>query len=885
MSQNIGTLISSSIRPNNSLDPIASAFGNEIKGGHHAYASLSERNSIIPERREWGMLVTVYNDGINNGTYQLSYNYVDTLITNNSNWTIFNTSSSTNTEWLNSVFKVLSVNPTSPSIGDRYLISNSPTGIWGSHPNKVVEWIGSGTWSYIIPSDGTSVRVDEEDSSVYKYEGSYPSGVWVKEMVSQVRFIVANSINGITYSAFPNPTFSLYQTEMVYLTTFGITNSASASLNINGLGYIPIKKLSGIGLVDVSTSDLLPSIVYNMSYDGSNFQISIPVGATSVGVIGPAEDGSYSDGLFTDFNPSTPIGTPIDRFNEILKSLVPPSAPDLSDWSGAKSGSVNGRLSFDNTYPIIGYVSATNSPTIPTSVDGYWTASGKRIGIAASASSDIIGILNYQVATNSNLPTPSYISTSFGDANVGILNMYVNGILINSASMSLSNLSSQDTTVGGSLTGFSISAATSSKFPQGDIFNNFWNRTGVWRLKGNDANIVLGYNYIHVTHDNSPSFMRTLVRHEFIIDNNTTSTSITSATISSYLLTGSKILSGIKYFTGGSIRYDVTIDNLYRNTYYSDSDAISFTDQSGGITSPILITSDTLSLAPSNGNESKQFKISNIDQNGSSLTFSIVNTNKRRINESIGLNITAKRTVQGSITGGLSILNNVYMDNFPPSSTDFIENFDDESYRLINTFGGFQYDLYSLIGLNPWDSSYSIISATSGYDNGLQVYNGTLVRPMVNFSNIGTLSTNLNFGYTMSNYSSATSSRVYIRYFRQLLPTTGNFVMTINGSGGNFVGLTTSLIGNNIHVEIKAPGASSSETGWMDAYSDFATGLWSNGSGARNASSGVGRSFGTTWGLTIGTKNTANTNGYMIIRITVGSTFTGNFDSINWNFA
>jgi hypothetical protein len=109
--------------------------------------------------------------------------------------------------------------------------------------------------------------------------------------------------------------------------------------------------------------------------------------------------------------------------------------------------------------------------------------------------------------------------------------------------------------------------------------------------------------------------------------------------------------------------------------------------------------------------------------------------------------------------------------------------------------------------------------------------------------------------------------------------------MTINGSGGTFVSMGTSLTGNNIHVEIKAPGAASAETGWLDAYNDFATGLWNDGDGARNASGGVGRAFGTTWGLTIGTKNTANTSGYIVIRITVGSSFTGSFDSINWTFA
>jgi len=879
---NTGTLVTSAIRPNDSLDLIASAFANEIKGGHHGYATLVERNSLILERREWGMFVTVYNDGSNNGTYQLTYNYVNTTITNNSNWVLFSGGSggSGTIEWIDSVFSVLSTEPVTPTVGDRYLISSSPTGTWGSHPNKAAEWIGSATWSYTTPRNGMSVRVDNEDNSIYRYEGTWPTpGVWIKELVSQVRFVNAISSTGVTYSASPSPTFSSYNTEMLYLTTFGMTNSASASVNINGLGYIPIKKVSN-GLVDVTGGDLLPGVVYNMSYDGSRFQVNIPVSATSIGVIGPAEDGTYTDGLFTDFTSSTPIGTPIDRFNEILKSLVPPGAPSLSDWSGSKSGSVNGKLSFDALNPISGstYISATNSPN-PVSVDGSWVVSGKRLGIAASASSDVSGVLNYQVPVHTGAPTPAYISQSFGDANLGTLKMYVNGVFKLSASMSLTNLLSQDTTSGGSTTGFNVSAATASKFPQGDPFTNFWNRTGTWILKGNDPDIVLGYNYVYVVHDNSPSFTRTLSRYEFIIDDSTTSTVISGATVSSYTLTGVKFLSGIKYFTGGSLRYDVTIDNLYRNTYYSSSDAITFGDQSTGSTVPILTTSTTLTLAASGGTESKQFKVSNGDQNGSSLTFSIIGSGKRRLDESISMNCSAKRTVQGNTSGGLVSVDNVYLDNVSSSSTDYVENFDDESRRLVNL----SYNLISDVSGNPWNSSYSIDGAT--YSDGLQVYNSRLIYPVTNFSTSGSLTTNLNFGNSSTNYSIASGNRFYIRYFRQVAPTTGNFVMTINGSGGTFVDLGTSLTGNNIHVEIKAPGAASAETGWLDAYNDFATGMWSDGDGGRNASGGVGRSFGTSWGLTIGTKNTANTSGYMIVRITVGSSFTGYFDSINWTFA
>jgi len=889
MSQNTGTLITAAIRPNDSNDPIASAFGNEIKGGHHGYATITERDSIIVERREWGMLVTVYNDPTpaNNKTYQLKYNYVNTTITDNLNWVEFSGSGgSGGSEWVDSVLSVSGTEPGSPNVGDRYLLNNSPSGAWASYPNKISEWISAGTWSYTTPTDGMSVRVDNEDESIYKYEGTYPTGAWIKELVSQVRFITSSSVNGVTYSASPYPVLQSYGTEMIYLTTFGFTNSASASLDINGLGYVTIKKLSGTGIVDVSGGDLVPGIVYNLSYDGTYFQANIPVGATSIGVIGAAEDGDYTDGLFTDFTPSTPIGTPIDRFNEILKSLVPPSAPALSDWSGSKSGSVNGKLSFDANYPISGstYISATNSPT-PVSVDGTWTISGKRLGIAASASNDVTGVLNYQVPVNSGVPTPAYVASSFGDANFGQLKMYVNGVLKTSATINLTNLAAQDTTTSGTTTGFSVSAATASKFPQGDPFTNFWNRTGTWRLRGNDPDIVLGYNYVYVVHDNAPSFTRTLTRYEFIIDHNTTSTSITGATVTGYTFTGNKFLSGVKYYTGGYVAYDVTIDNLYRNTYYGGTDAITFTDTSTGNTIPIINTSQTLSLAASGGTESKQFKISNGDQLGTSITFSVYTPGKRRINESISWNVGAKRTIQGNTTGGAVSVSNVMLDNVSASSTNYVENFDDETYRLMDTFGGFVYDYISNISSNPWQSQQSLIGGTSGWTEGLQVTNGRLIYPVTNYSSIGVLSTNNNFGDSSTNYSTATGNRMYIRYFYQASPTTGNFVMMINGSGGTFVPLSTSLTGNNIHVEIKAPGVSGAETGWLDAYNDFATGTWTDGSGARNASGGAGRSFATSWGLTIGTKNTANTGGYMLIRITVGSSFTGYIDSISWTFA
>ena len=53
MSLNTGTLISAEIRPIDSLDPIASAYASEIKGGLHTSSNFTNRNAIIFERREW----------------------------------------------------------------------------------------------------------------------------------------------------------------------------------------------------------------------------------------------------------------------------------------------------------------------------------------------------------------------------------------------------------------------------------------------------------------------------------------------------------------------------------------------------------------------------------------------------------------------------------------------------------------------------------------------------------------------------------------------------------------------------------------------------------------------------------------------------------------
>jgi len=276
---NVGTLVGAAIRPINTADLISTAYANEIKGGIHGYATLSERDNIIIERRQWGMLVVVYDDPTpsNNKTYQLKYNNFDTDLMNLLNWVEYTGSSSTNiSEWQNSVKSISSTIPTLPSDGDRYLVGinqfssviGSP---WAGNPGGFISEYNAATtnWTNTYPINGMTVRVDDQDNSLYKYEGDYSTGQWVKEKLTQV-YSVDFTGNGLTYSTTTSPTFSQYENDVIFLSKFDVSNTDNVSVNINGIGVKTIKKPSINGLIDLLPNDILPENTYTLSYDQVN---------------------------------------------------------------------------------------------------------------------------------------------------------------------------------------------------------------------------------------------------------------------------------------------------------------------------------------------------------------------------------------------------------------------------------------------------------------------------------------------------------------------------------------------------------------------------------------------------------------------------------------
>jgi hypothetical protein len=901
MAKNTGTLITSTIRPNDSLDQISVAFTNEIKGGLHSYETKSELFSIIQARRQWGMKAVIYNDGSNDGTYLLKYGFASSNIMDNNNWVLDSTSGGS--EWIDSIISVSDGTIYTTNDGDRYLVSSSSAFYpFDGQENKISIFYsslngGSGGWDFSIPTTGQTLRVDNEPNVIYKYQGTWSSGSWVKEYLNQVRYINPTSLDGLTYSyttigQTPVDSYSFSQYESV----FSMTNSGTVSLSIDGLEYVEVKKLSSNQLVTLSASDIVPNVNYTLVYNNGIFQANIQ---STTGIIGPAEDGDYSDGLYTDLNSSTPIGVPIDRFNEVLKALVPPSAPNLSTW-GSNINGISSKLSFNSTTS--GFSSATQSPYGGVDFNGLFSPSGFRLGVF-SASGVLSGTISSGVSLHPSTPSPAYVAFSFGKATSGTMSLFLNGSTV--SSVSLATQSTINTT-GGLTGGLILSAPTSSKFPSGVGFEQFQNRTGTWQISLTNPGLRDGYNWVDLIHDVSPQTF-TVSRFEFVLDRGASrGVTFSSPQLSSPVWSGAtKSLSGIQYYsnitsTASTINYTCDLDNLYANTYNTSTSA--------------LTIRDTNSIWGISGSSTYSFPIpvmttSNPEQNILiSATFSLL-PNKRRFNEPVIFNTTAVKSFGQQFTSGTESLSNLFIDTFGTSSTTLLyEDFCGEDYRLKNS-GSYSstYDLLSGVtsSVNKWDSTESLVG-----NDALMIANGRLMYPTLDFGSTGSIISNPNFNggasvdYTNlgdSDFWSTTapnsSYRVYTRWFQFTGPTRTNMLLSITSSSPlSFVKVGSVLGVSDGYLECKLPlssgktgaasippntiNTSTQATGWMDCSQGADGGKHGNTDGCLVEPIDVSGN-NTTRTITFGgSGGTEKSEGYVLLRITLSSTSTVNILSI-----
>lgn len=190
------------------------------------------------------------------------------------------------------------------------------------------------------------------------------------------------------------------------------------------------------------------------------------------------------------------------------------------------------------------------------------------------------------------------------------------------------------------------------------------------------------------------------------------------------------------------------------------------------------------------------------------------------------------RDVFGSATSSNSAAGTFRIDTYGTTSTDTVENFDDEHKRFVGT------EDFDDTGItwtdSTWDSTDNVITDLT--EDGLVVYNGTLKYPSINHSS--------GFLPAGPDYSGATGDCVYYRVFIASGAFTGGSI-----TFGGWSNALSIIQGAGVDVYLKYPNCSDYSNGntneWQDLSVDETT-YGANGClGAGSSGSIVAFSFGT----------------------------------------
>ena len=631
------------------------------------------------------------------------------------------------------------------------------------------------------------------------------------------------------------------------------------------------------------------------------------------GLIGTAEDGTYADGLFTDFIPSTPVGTAVDRFNEVLKVLAPPPAPGLKTLDYDVVGSTySGLLSFDATHPdpagnfinIQSYeqlgeagfsVPAVNeqySPdqiVYPTSNYDETELYFMRAGVIGP-NEKITGELNFNVPAEVAATGVTQLSAdSYGNADTGTLNLEVNGEIVHSLDLSqftgsgtAPNGSGSDLNNNGS--GFTrVSEPRSSYTEGGKEFPSFKHRSSNYIV--DQADMQPGFNIARVIHVRGDSTNVTNYV-EWVLDNTTDPITFANTDLQVTDKQGSLWISGVRYHTSMELTYTTDISNVYK-AIYSTNPIV--TTSSEGVSSNVTIPP----IGPGE-NLTKEINFSNtVDINAGS---SII------LNQPVSVSIRVPHPIKGNATSSSESSSPLLLYTVNSNATDTIEDFNLEEYRVQdndfnNQSAGQSNGFYNSNLL--WNSTESLAGSDAGHMSGLQIFNGRLLSPVNtidaprkgdfrDISQGGSVETyDTNPDYSLEG-GLISGTRNYIRYIKN---TTGvsqrDIIIKYNGDS-ILVDHSQTLDSSKIKVSIKFPtNTLGAGTGWMDANAAFQMFDYQDSAGGYvlpiNGSHDTTVSGETTNYFTFG-KNEVRANEVIIVKIEADTSWNGHLEdlSIEW---
>jgi hypothetical protein len=585
------------------------------------------------------------------------------------------------------------------------------------------------------------------------------------------------------------------------------------------------------------------------------------------GTIGAAEDGTYADGLFTDFHTGTLIGVPIDRFNELFKALVPPPAPNISRISSSQDG--------DDAFLSFGASNDLESDPTPY----YTVASGSGFGAVDKGEifetdtngnhfrlaihqldTNITGDINFHVAASVLGSSTNYEANAFGNAETGSLKLYINSTSSAAHTLNLATASGSgnpgagaSSSLNSSGSGFTnISTTASATDANGNSFTMFNHRTAKFLVHSSSQR--RGWNYAYVEHDIvGAQYVTNFI--QWVNDDNADTVTVTNNALANITLSGSRYISGVQYNTSATADYQFLINNFYKNVYTLAT--VTCTDS----TSNASITNSTI---PHIGADD--------ETKASAFTQSLSTSDQIILNESIGATASVTHIFKGTATGSTSMSGFLIFTPTVSAATDTAEYFRDEAtYRLTSA----SYDSQASVVTGSWNSE-THMTGSGNHSDGLQIYNQQLLSPL-NTTNGGDFSSISNTEAGNPDYSGVSGTRTFYRAFLNTGSDERDVSITIKGSA-NIVSSSGSLgANNNIRVLVKTPA----KTDWMNLADNFVFNDVSEGAGANEL--GLDATVDGTGAVnvaTLGTKVVA-TNEYFLVKIEADAAWTGNISEIS----
>jgi hypothetical protein len=532
-------------------------------------------------------------------------------------------------------------------------------------------------------------------------------------------------------------------------------------------------------------------------------------------ILGMPSDNTWNDGLLYFFE-KMKVNDAIDKINETLLQMAPPAPTTFNGADLVLSITL---------YP--GYESQGN-------VNYETTAGAYHTYLTES--------------TSFTIRTPD--QTGFADADKGILTLYINNAMIdqfnlynafvvgnqngNQSSISYGSLAQGAradegvigsngyirTSVGGKISIISIGK-----------FNNFY----LWQKGEAAINITpgllrQGYNTIYLTHQDGTNFTRTSNVLELFLDTagSRPNIDVNPTLVAQYPQASTNYISGVRYFSiGDSFTTAFIAVAVFNNTY---------------VMTPLMLSMpglQPLTIAYNDPRIAGPVSPPNI---GDLLEFNGPVTLNKFNDYSINAIMTiACQDPFGNGTPGQTAAVNYMVNTYLNKSTDLIEYFVDENYRL---------------PIAPYDS---IPMRTGQWSSQTILTNGNAL-----IFNLGLMYPNINFTTLyrpqpqVANYSSFAGPQVYLRSFYKVAAK-NNGSLIINGIA------QSDLVNNRILVDIKLP----TQTGWLSLNKpyDVITFKGADGDGCFLTSSS-----GQQFNYSSGTYSTANSGYMVVVRVTLPTT-------------